>query len=90
MRIGRSAAPGAQTRVVVLTADGGFEESVRATFGAGTHHCLGAQLARMELQVVYSTLYRRIPTLRPATSLDKIPFKDDALVYGVYELPVKW
>jgi pilus assembly protein CpaE len=34
MRIGRSVAPGAQTRVVVLTADGGFEESVRVTFSA--------------------------------------------------------
>jgi pilus assembly protein CpaE len=34
MRIGRSEIPGAQTRVVVLTADDGFEDSVRATFGA--------------------------------------------------------
>jgi hypothetical protein len=44
----------------------------------------------VELQVVYGTLYRRIPTLRLATSLDKIPFKHDALNYGVYELPVTW
>ncbi len=33
MRIGRSITPGVQARVVVLTADEGFEESVRATFG---------------------------------------------------------
>ena len=32
MRIRRDIAPGAQTRVVILTADEGFEESVRATF----------------------------------------------------------
>jgi pilus assembly protein CpaE len=34
MRIGRSITPGVQARVVVLTADEAFEESVRATFGA--------------------------------------------------------
>ncbi|WP_433517947.1 cytochrome P450 [Nonomuraea sp. CA-143628] len=59
-------------------------------FGFGVHQCLGQPLARMELQVVYSTLYRRIPTLRLATDLDQIPFKHDGSVYGVYELPVTW
>ncbi|MEU1910350.1 cytochrome P450 [Streptomyces hygroscopicus] len=59
-------------------------------FGFGVHQCLGQPLARMELQVVYGTLYRRIPTLRPATELERIPFKHDGSVYGVYELPVTW
>jgi len=34
MRIGRDTSPGVQSRVVILTADEGFEEAVRATFGA--------------------------------------------------------
>jgi cytochrome P450 len=59
-------------------------------FGFGIHQCLGQPLARMELQVVYSTLYKRIPTLRLAADLDQIPFKHDGSVYGVYELPVTW
>jgi hypothetical protein len=59
-------------------------------FGFGVHQCLGQPLARLELQVVYSVLYKRIPTLKLATGLDKIPFKHDAAVYGVYELPVTW
>jgi cytochrome P450 len=59
-------------------------------FGFGVHQCLGQPLARMELQVVYSTLYQRIPTLSLAASLDEIPFKHDGSVYGVYELPVTW
>jgi cytochrome P450 len=59
-------------------------------FAFGPHQCLGQNLARVELQVVYSTLYRRIPTLRLATSLDQIPFKHDGLVYGVHKLPVTW
>jgi cytochrome P450 len=59
-------------------------------FGFGPHQCLGQQLARVELQVVYSTLYRRIPTLRLAVPAEEVPFKDDMTVYGAYELPVTW
>ncbi|MFF2147399.1 cytochrome P450 [Kitasatospora sp. NPDC058190] len=59
-------------------------------FGFGVHQCLGQPLARVELQVVYGTLYRRIPTLRLAVALDRIPFKHDGTVYGVYELPITW
>lgn len=59
-------------------------------FGFGVHQCLGQPLVRMELQIVYRTLYRRIPTLRVAAGLDEIPFKHDGAVYGVYELPVTW
>ncbi|MGW7683484.1 cytochrome P450 [Kribbella sp. NPDC054772] len=59
-------------------------------FGFGVHQCLGQPLARLELQVVYNTLYRRIPTLRRAVPLEEIPFKHDGAVYGVYSLPVTW
>ncbi|MGW0858213.1 cytochrome P450 [Streptomyces sp. NPDC002690] len=59
-------------------------------FGFGVHQCLGQPLARVELQVVYSTLYRRIPTLALATGLDQLRFKHDGVIYGVYDLPVTW
>ncbi|GLY85514.1 cytochrome P450 [Actinoallomurus iriomotensis] len=59
-------------------------------FGFGVHQCLGQPLARLELEVVYGTLYRRVPTLRLATELERVPFKHDGSVYGVYELPVTW
>ncbi|MET9388335.1 cytochrome P450 [Streptomyces sp. NPDC002928] len=59
-------------------------------FGFGVHQCLGQPLARMELQVVYGTLYRRIPTLKAACALEDIRFKHDAFIYGVHELPVTW
>ncbi|WP_406674502.1 cytochrome P450 [Nonomuraea sp. N2-4H] len=59
-------------------------------FGFGVHQCLGQSLARVELQVVYGTLYRRIPTLKAAVPIEEIPFKHDGQVYGVYELPVTW
>ena len=59
-------------------------------FGFGVHQCLGQPLARVELQVVYGTLYRRIPNLRLAVDLDQVPLKHDGVVYGVYELRVTW
>ncbi|MCP2627983.1 cytochrome P450 [Mycolicibacterium smegmatis] len=59
-------------------------------FGYGRHQCVGQQLARAELQIVFHTLLRRIPTLRLAIPLEKVPFKHDRLAYGVYELPVAW
>jgi cytochrome P450 len=59
-------------------------------FGYGVHQCLGQPLARVELQVVYGTLYRRIPTLALAEPVEALRFKNDMLVYGVHELPVTW
>ncbi|MEC4762950.1 cytochrome P450 [Mycobacterium sherrisii] len=59
-------------------------------FGYGRHQCVGQQLARAELQIVFQTLFRRIPTMALAVPIEEIPFKHDRLAYGVYELPVTW
>jgi cytochrome P450 len=59
-------------------------------FGYGRHQCVGQQLARAELRIVYPTLFRRIPTLRLAVPIEEIAFKHDRLAYGLYELPVSW
>jgi cytochrome P450 len=59
-------------------------------FGSGPHQCLGQNLARAELEIVYGTLFRRIPGLRLAVPAGELPVKDDAFVYGLHELPVTW
>ncbi|MEV0382030.1 cytochrome P450 [Nonomuraea sp. NPDC050643] len=59
-------------------------------FGYGAHQCLGQSLARVELQVVFGTLFRRVPTLAPAVPLEELTFKPDAVFYGVRDLPVTW
>ncbi len=66
------------------------DASRHVAFGWGVHQCLGQSLARVTLQVVYGTLYRRIPALRLAVPISQVRFKYDNLVYGVYELPVTW
>jgi cytochrome P450 len=66
------------------------EDNPHVGFGYGRHQCVGQQLARMELQIVLHRLLRRIPTLRLAVPVEQLPFKHDALAYGLYELPVTW
>ncbi|WP_377270016.1 cytochrome P450 [Peterkaempfera sp. SMS 1(5)a] len=59
-------------------------------FGHGVHHCIGADLARLELQLVWSRLFERIPTLRLAKPFEEIPSKERAIIYGLWGLPVTW
>ncbi|MEU5305119.1 cytochrome P450 [Streptomyces noursei] len=60
------------------------------TFGHGVHHCLGAQLARMELRVVLAALMRRLPGLRLAVPADELTWRTERLIRGVEALPVSW
>jgi cytochrome P450 len=59
-------------------------------FGFGVHQCLGQSLARLELEVVFGALFRRIPTLALVGEASDLRYKSDLAVYGVYELPVTW
>jgi cytochrome P450 len=59
-------------------------------FGYGVHQCMGQLLARVQLQTAWSTLFRRLPTLRLAVPLEEVPFRFDMFVYGTHELPVTW
>lgn len=68
------------------------DRPVRAhvAFGAGPHFCIGAQLARTELQIALDTIFRRIPTLALAVDPQKADFKYDGLFFGLHTLPVTW
>jgi cytochrome P450 RapN len=66
------------------------EHNPHVTFGHGPHHCLGAQLARLELQVAVGTVLRRLPGLRFAVPVEEVPFKEGRLIRGLRKLPVVW
>ena len=56
------------------------------TFGAGVHYCVGANLARLELQEALSFLAQRVRTLE----LDGQPELESITgIYGIARLPVK-
>jgi cytochrome P450 len=59
-------------------------------FGHGPHHCVGQQLARLEITTVLRTLPQRIPSLRLAVPLPEVQFRTDELVRGPAVLPVTW
>lgn len=56
------------------------------TFGLGTHYCVGAPLARLELQTVYRILFERMPTLR---LVGEPKFTDGFVIRGLAELKVR-
>ncbi|MEV5595574.1 cytochrome P450 [Streptomyces sp. NPDC052496] len=56
-------------------------------FGHGVHHCLGAPLARLELQEALIALLTRFPKLHVAGD---VVWKNQMLVRGPREMPVGW
>jgi len=59
-------------------------------FGYGVHQCIGQNLARVEMQIAFATLARRLPGLRLNAALDMLQFKGESGIYGMKELPVTW
>lgn len=57
------------------------------SFGFGPHFCLGAQLARIELQESLAALVRRFPRMRLAKPAEELEWRR-VLVSGLAELPV--
>ncbi len=59
------------------------------SFGGGIHHCLGAQLARLEAAEALTVLFERLPNLE-LTEVDAPRWKSTITLRGVTELPARW
>ncbi|TYB60554.1 cytochrome P450 [Nonomuraea sp. PA05] len=66
------------------------ENKQHLVFSAGPHFCMGAALARLELQVALDALIRRVPTLRLAVPPSALRHHDSPLDLGLREVPVAW
>jgi cytochrome P450 len=55
-------------------------------FGSGIHYCLGAPLARLEGEIAFSTLARRLPNL--ALTTEQVTYRDNYVLRGLTALPV--
>jgi cytochrome P450 len=59
-------------------------------FGHGVHRCAGAELARLELRIIFPALLRRFPDLALAVPEEQLSWRGLSFVYGVEELPVSF
>ncbi|GAB3488736.1 cytochrome P450 [Amycolatopsis cihanbeyliensis] len=66
------------------------EDNPHLAFGSGVHVCLGAQLARGELQVALGSLLARFPELRLTRPAEEVPWKEGTLLRSPRSLPVTW
>ena len=62
-------------------------DGANVSFGAGIHFCIGAPLARIELQVALATLFRRLPTLKLAA---EPRYNNVYHFHGLERLDVAW
>jgi cytochrome P450 len=59
-------------------------------FGHGIHICLGQHLARLELEIAFGALFRKIPSLSLAVAEAGLRFDSDSTVVGLQSLPLTW
>lgn len=58
-------------------------------FGFGTHFCLGASLARLELRIMFERLLARLPDLELATD-EPLPYRPSNFISGPEAMPVRF
>ncbi|GGR02914.1 cytochrome P450 [Kitasatospora griseola] len=63
------------------------EDNRHMVFGQGAHHCLGAYLARVELQEAMKALLAGMPELRIG---GEVQWKSDMIIRAPRSLPVEW
>lgn len=63
------------------------ESNAHITFGHGIHYCIGAPLARLEGQALFSSLLRRFKTISLAA--DSLDWSDTLVLRGLKSLPIR-
>ena len=66
------------------------EPNYHLAFGFGTHFCLGASLARLELKEMFTKVLHRLPDIEMAVPADQLPWRNSNFITGVEAMPVKF
>lgn len=68
--------------------DIGRDDSRHLAFGLGMHFCVGAPLARLEGQIAFETLLRRIPEM--ALDMGEPAWSDSLILRGIMSIPIRY
>jgi len=67
--------------------DVGRTPNEHVAFGIGEHFCLGSNLARLEIRVMFEELLRRLPDIELAGPVDRLR---SSLINGIKRMPVRF
>ncbi|MDX1512040.1 MAG: cytochrome P450, partial [Nitriliruptorales bacterium] len=59
-------------------------------FGHGPHFCLGSHVAKVELNVLFDEIFRRMPDLELACDPDELELRNSSFTSGLESLPVRF
>ena len=74
----------------MTTASAGRTPGAHLSFGQGPRYCIGAPLARIDLQTVFSQLIPRFPGMRLAVGVEELTLDTGVVIGGLARLPVTW
>jgi cytochrome P450 len=67
--------------------DVGRSPNDHLAFGIGPHFCLGSNLARLEIRIMFEELLRRLPDIRPAGPVERLRSN---FINGIKRMPVRF
>ncbi|MGO6698304.1 cytochrome P450 [Rhizobium ruizarguesonis] len=70
--------------------DIGRTEKPHLAFSYGPHYCIGMALARLELKVVFGSIFQRFPTLNLAVAPEELKLRKEIITGLFEEFPVLW
>ncbi|MFE6199760.1 cytochrome P450 [Streptomyces sp. NPDC057838] len=70
--------------------DPGRAPNPHLAFGNGPHYCTGAVLARLQTELLLTTLLERLPELRLAVPADQVAWRRRTMIRGPRTLPCTW